>query len=241
MGKVVIGAVAVLLFGTASCYQLDVEDSPVAALVFPSPVTPTPAYVEAIGTPAAVSIPEADYADWFPGAAEPETSPPGLAAWQEMAAFQAAASTAEAWAEACAEVSPVAGSDRAAEPLLGALACSDDPSVTAIQRFNLLILGARAHTELWMRGVPGFNTAGIEARLGQVRNACNGDVAGRDAADGSPFQQACALAGDSSYREGDGAATFEALGEAYAVMAAEIARRDPTVDPEAAFFGADEP
>jgi len=241
VGKVVTGAVAVLLFGTASCFQLDVEDSPVAALVFPAPVTPAPAYVEAIGTPAAVSIPQADYATWFPDPADTEPETPGLAAWQEIAAFQSAASTAEAWADACAEVSSVTGDDRAAEPLLGALACSDDPSVTAIQRFNLLILGSRAHTALWMRGVPGFNTAGIEARLGQVRNACNGDIAGRDAADGSPFQQACALAGDSAYREGNGAATFEALGEAYAVMAAEIARRDPTVDPEAAFFGAEEP
>lgn len=238
VGKVVIGVVAALLLGTASCYQLDVEDSPVAALVVPAPMTPTPEYVSAIGTPAAVTIPDAAYDTWFASKTDPEAGPYDTTAWQEVAAFQSAAATDPGWAEACREINSAAGSDRAAEPLIGALGCSDDPSVTVIQRFALLVLGARAHTALWMRGVPGFNTASIEARLGQVRNACNGDVAGRDAAGGSPFAQACTLAGDASYREGDGSGTFEALGQAYALLAAEIARRDPTVDSEAAFFGA---
>lgn len=36
---------------------------------------------------------------------------------------------------------------------------------------------------------------------------------------------------------GDGNTTFVALADAYKLVAAEVARRDPTIDPEPAVFG----
>ena len=54
-------------------------------------------------------------------------------------------------------------------------------------------------------------------------------------ADGS-LQQTCTAALDTAYLDGDGPATFAALGESYAALAAQIAQRDPKVAPEPAFF-----
>jgi hypothetical protein len=190
--------------------------------------------VPAIGTPAAVTLPEVRFDSWFADA--PDADPLAFVPWQEIATFQAVAQTTAGWTEACKAAAAAAGNERSSKPLIAAIACSDDPSVTTVQRFALLVLGARAHTALWMRGVPGFNTAGIQARLAQVGAACNADVAARDAAAGTPFATACELAADDSYQSGDGAATFAALGKAYETLAQEIARRDPTVDAEAHFF-----
>jgi hypothetical protein len=234
VGKVVIGAVVALLLSTAGCLQLDVEDSPVTALIFPPPMTPTPTYVDAIGTPAAVELPDADFTTWF--STEEGRDPYDQATWQHVAAVYAQGGTSEGWKAVCEATGSAAPGERTQEPLLGALGCSDDPSVTIVQRFALQLLGTQAHTALWIRGVPGFSASGIEARIAELRVMCAVDVVAREGGEESPYSRACALAMDASYKDGDGPATFTALGDAYAIVADEIARRDPTVDAEPAFF-----
>ncbi|MDZ7727492.1 MAG: hypothetical protein U5Q44_04455 [Dehalococcoidia bacterium] len=243
MTKVLIGVVALLLLATASCYQLDVEDSPVAALLFPAPEAPEPEYADDIGTPADVELPQdIDFEGWFLPEDERGPDVDEHARLTAMAAFHAEGQTTTGWAEVCPLASQATGDDRIANPEIGALACSDDPYVTLLQRFAVHLLGTQAHTALWMRGAPGYSVASIESRQAEMRLMCTVEVIARRGGEDSPYARACTLALDEAYQEGDAEATLEALDEAYGLLAEEIAAIDPTVAAEPAFYpgGGDE-
>lgn len=236
--KLTVGALCALLLGVVGLYMADFSGGIPFLSAQPAPTTP--AYVETIATPAPVQVPEVDMSTWF---ADPEAAADGSAAdpyspdiWGQVAAFIDESQTPGGWAETCKVASTAAGSDRTAEPELGALACSDIASVTAVQQFAAMVLGAQAEVALWMRGVPGHSLGGIQARQGELRLMCGVDVIAREGGPDSTYAQACSLAFDSSYTTGDGPATFDALGQAYALAAADIAARDATTESEAAFY-----
>lgn len=227
--------VALLLAGTARCYRSDpaatIAGLPiVGAIVNPPPTTP--AYVDTIGTPAANPLLETDLATWFDPAAE---DPYDVARWQQIRAFVAAMGTKDGFAEGCKQAATAAGADRAAKPEIGALGCSDDGTITQLQRFAVQELALEAEVVLWYRGVPGASVGAIESRQAEVRLACSYDVVARQGPS-SPFAQACALALGTAYREGDAPATLTALGEAYRLTAGELARLDPTIEQEPGYF-----
>jgi hypothetical protein len=235
--KALWGLILLSLLGTARCANADL----VAALggvpflggmVAPQPATP--AYLQAIGTPAAVSLPEVDFAAWF--AEEPPANAAASGTWQQMELVAVTGAGASGWAEVCKKASSAAGGDRGASLLVGALACSSDATVTQMQRFALELLGARAAVGLWMRG--DRSIAAIQGRQGQLRISCSAHVIARQGPPDNAWTQACELALDASYLEGDGPATLDALIEAYALVAAEIARLDPEIDAEPGYFGA---
>ncbi len=229
-----------LMVGAALASTLRVEQveaNPLVALVFPPDKQIVPAYVEDIGKAPGVNLPEADYKAWF--APDVERDPLDVATWTEVASFAAEARSEAGWAEACAAAGRAVTLGRVDEPLLGALGCSEDPSVTRVQQFALQLLDTQAHIALWIRGAPGFAIANVQARQGEVRLQCAVEVVAREGGEASPYAAACALAMDIAYLSGDGMATFEALGEAFALVADEIARRSPEIDPEPAFFAID--
>ncbi|OAI39878.1 hypothetical protein AYO38_06805 [bacterium SCGC AG-212-C10] len=238
MAKILVLAVAFMLMGTARCFGSDAEVS--IPFLSSTPAVAPPASIASIGTPAAITLPEGDYASWFPlGGGADGRDPLNPTLWAPIHEFASAAGTASGWAEACKKMTAVAGPDRAAAPEPGALACSDDPSVGRVQKFALQLLATRAATALWMRGAPGHGSAGIQAHLGQLRLLCGIDVIAREGGVSGPYGSACSsVLGSAKLTEG-GDALFAALGAAYATVAAEIARRDPTVDPEAGTFAAD--
>ncbi len=236
MGKFGILALALLLLGSARCYaRTDWENAKIPFLSGTAAAV-APASVGSIGKPAEVALPETDFAKWF--SVEPTADPYDPTVWIAVDTFFASASTPSGWAEACKKAGAAAGGDRAAKLELGALGCSDNANVTLIQRFALQVLGTRAEVALWVRGVPGHGNAGIQGRQGELRLICAIDVVAREGGPGSVFAQACAKALDQAYTLGDGATTFLTLGDAYKLVATEIAKRDPTIDPEPATFGA---
>ena len=99
-----------------------------------------------------------------------------------------------------------------------------------------MVLNAQAEVALWIRGVPGHSLGGIQARQGELRLMCTTAVIAREGGPESTYAEACTLALDAGYMNGDGPATFDALAEAYALAAADIAVRDATTDPEPAFY-----
>lgn len=228
---------ALLFLGTARCYTADlaagVAGVPVVGPMLVPPPT-TPAYVQAIGTPAPVELPEADVAAWFPAEGGWKGVPP--AQWQAMALAAAAAGTPAGWAELCAKASAAAGADRAAAPLPGALACSDDPALTSVQRVALQLFDLRAALGLWLNGAPNGSIGAVQARQGGLRLLCATTAPGR--VDPAALAAACAKGLDAAYLAGDGAATMAAVEEAYAGLAAAIAAADPTVEGEPAVYGA---
>jgi len=229
--------VLLALLGTARCYNADLVSALgglpiVGPMVQPPP--PVPAYVESIGTPAAATLPEADYAAWFPP--EAPADPYTTAIWGQVDAFVPVAGTRAGWAEACKAVGGAAGSDRTANPRLGALACSNDPTVTQMQEFALHVLGAQAAVALWIKGELNGSIGAIQARQAELRVFCAAEVIARQGP-ASPWAAACEKALDAAYLSGDGPATFAALGEAYLAAATEIARLDPEVDAEPGYFG----
>ncbi|GMV85487.1 MAG: hypothetical protein AMXMBFR80_13420 [Dehalococcoidia bacterium] len=237
MQKALWGLILLSLLGTARCASADLAAALggvpfVGGIVAPQPGTP--AYLRAIGTPAPVSLPEVDFTAWF--AEEPPPDAAASETWQHMELIAVAGAGASGWAEVCKEAASAAGSDRAASPLVGALACSSDPTVTRMQRFALELLGARAAVGLWMRG--DRSVATIQGRQGQLRLSCSAQVIARQGPPDNPWTRACELALDASYLDGDGPATLDALIEAYTLVAAEIARLDPDIDTEPGYFGA---
>jgi hypothetical protein len=234
VGKIVVLLLSLVLFGTAKCYNSDpaavLGGVPVVgAMVAPPPSVP--AYVKAMGTPAPSALPETDFAAWFPAEA---TDPYDAARWTPIAAFLGATHTEAGWTEACKKVSAAAGADRAAKPLLGALACSSDSTVTPLQRFAAKVLEAQAHLALYAKGVPGAGLGAVQGLQGEIRVACLTDVA--RLGPGSPFATVCAKALDTSYLADDLPASFAAFGEAYAAADAEIAHLAPKIDQEPGFF-----
>ena len=237
MGKIGFVLVILALIGTARCYNADLAKSlagvPIVGPLVEPPAT-VPAYVNTIGTPAASALPETDFATWFP--VDPAADPYNPATWKAIQSYMAHAHTQAGWAEVCKKIGEAAGGDRSAKPALGALSCSSDGTVTEFQQFAAQVLATRAAVALWVKGAPGGALGGIQGRQGEIRLLCATTVLARQGPT-SPWTSACAKALDTSYLAGDGAATFAALGEAYTAAAAEIAKLDPTVDPEPGYFG----
>ena len=229
---------AFALFATARCYGAPVDVSSIPFLSSPAAAT-VPASVSSMGTPAAVQLPDLDFAKWFAAAASADgpADPYDVTTWQQVDAFYAIARTPDGWKEACKKAGTAAGAQRSTGPELGALGCSNDPAVTLVQQFAVQLLGMRAEVALWIRGVPGHTRGGIAGRQGEARLMCGVDVIAREGGADSPYAAACAKALETAYASGDAKATFDAVGEAYRLVADEIARRDPTVDPEAAYYG----
>jgi hypothetical protein len=202
----------------------------VGPMLVPPPATP--AYLQAMGTPAPIELPEPDFAAWFPAEGGWQRVTP--AAWQAMALAATVGGTPAGWAELCAKASAAAGQDRASAPLPGALACSDDPTVTGIQRIPLKLFDLRASLGLWLTGAPNGSIGAIQARQAALRLLCATTAPGR--LDRQELADACARGLDASYLEGDGAATIAEVEAAYAALAAAIATLDPTTDPAPATF-----
>lgn len=223
-------AVTSLLFLVARCSNADFAAAlgglpVVGPIVQPAPSLPS--YVAAIGTPAPATLPEATIADWFaPAPADP------VATWRSAAAFLAAAGTKDGWTAACKKVGETAGANRAANPELGALACSKDGRAVPLQQLALHLLQARASAGLAAAGAPEGTIVALQARQAEVRLDCAVSGSARPVAVGSPLATACARSLETAYLDGDVAATFAALGEAYSTIAAEIARIAPAIDPE---------
>src|SRR5437870_3716241 len=64
MAKILVLAVAFMLMGTARCFGSDAEVS--IPFLSSKPSVGPPASLASIGTPAAITLPEGDYAAWFP-------------------------------------------------------------------------------------------------------------------------------------------------------------------------------
>ncbi len=236
--KLTVGFLCALLLGVVGLYGMDFSGG--IPFLSPAPVPTTPAYVETIATPAPVTLPDVDMSTWF---VDPVAADDGSAAdpyaptiWEQVQAFVDESQTPGGWTEACAVASTAAGSDRTADPNIGALACSDMAAVTETQQFAAMVLGARAEVALWIRGVPGHSLGGVQARQGELRLMCAIDVIAREGGPDSTYAQACGLALDASYASGDAPATFDALGQAYGLAAADIAARDTTTESEPAFY-----
>ena len=230
--------VALALLGSAKCYNADLAASlagvpVVGAMVSPPPAVP--AYVNAIGTEAPSSLPSSDLKTWFPTDTTADPYDPTM--WTAVRDFLANTGTQAGFSEACKKATDAAGGDRSASPALGALACSADPSVTALQAFPLAILAIRAEVALWVKGAPGSSIGAIQARQSELRLLCTTDTHLRLGGPTGPFGDACTKALDTSYLTGDAAATFTATGDAYTAVAAEIAKRDPKTAAAPTYFG----
>jgi hypothetical protein len=138
----------------------------------------------------------------------------------------------------CKKAGEAAGADRSAGPKLGALACSDDPTVTQFQQFAVHLLAAQASLALWMKGDVSASLSAIQGRQSELRVLCETSIVARQGAADTPWSQACTKAVDASYLSGDGPATFTALGDAYGLVAEEIAKLDATIDAQPGYFGA---
>ncbi len=234
--KALFALVLFAFLGTARCHNVDLAAAlgglPVVGPMVQPPALP-PAYVKAIGTPAATALPESDFSTWFPAEAPPD--PYSAKLWNEIGLFASIAQTQAGWTEGCKKVSGVAGSDRAANPRLGALACSSDPTVTQFQQFAVHLLGAQATVALWIKGE--LSTSAIHARQAEIRVLCSTSIVARQGPGETPWSQACAKALDASYLAGNAPATFTALAEAYVLAATEIAKLDPKVAAEPGYFG----
>lgn len=232
--KALWAVVLIAFVGTARCYNTDLAAAlsgvPIVGAII-SPVEPAPAYIDAIGTPAALDLPEGDIASWFPD--EPAAGQQAADIWASVAAYASVGATPAGWAEVCAKAADAAGADRAAKPLPGALACSDSPAVTALQPFVLQLLDTRAHLALWMGAAPGAAVAAVQARQGELRLECAAGVVARQGPE-TPWPGVCAKALDTAYLAGDAPTTDAALEEAYALAAAELARLDPDIEQEPA-------
>ncbi len=233
MSRIALFAAVAGLFLLTRCYTdgaPGVVDQfiPTGAAAAPAPDLST------IGTAAAITLPETDLKTWF---AADATDPYAPATWSAIAAYMAASGTRAGWAEVCKKATEAAGGERSADPALGALACSDDPSVTLLQRFAVQLLAMRAEVALSIRAVPGHSIPGIAGRQGQLRLACGFETVAAQGGADSVYGQACSSALETAYLAGDPAATFTTLAAAYDAIAAEIATRSPKTAPEPAWFG----
>ncbi len=230
MGKYLIFGVAMLFAGVLRLWSVDFTN---ATIPFLSPAAASPGIPEsaaAIGTPAAITLPESDLATWFTPA--DGVAPDDPKTWAAVVAFANVASTPAGWAEACKKATAVAGAERATSPELGALACSSDATVTALQKFALQLLAARAEVTLWLRGIEGHDNGMVAARLGEVRHSCENGLPSRLASAESPYLAACTGALATVSLPADADALQAALVDAYLLVANDLAARDPSIDPE---------
>jgi hypothetical protein len=229
MGKFLYIGLALALLGLTRLYAADWSGATIP-LLSAAPGYAVPESVKAVGTPAAVVLPESDPATWFE---EVEDSTADTERWVGIAMTLAEAGTPAGWAAICKAAGSVAGDDRGASPELGALACSSDATVTELQLFAVQLLAAQAETTLWLRGIAGHDDGAVAARMGEVRTACAAGLPSRLPGEGSAYAEACAgpLAAVATAPLA-GEALFEALGEAYGLVADDLAERDPAIDPE---------
>ena len=239
MGKYLTLLLGFVLLSTARCYGADLEASlgglPIVGPMV-APVASQPAYITAIGTPAAAAPPETDLATFFPAEA---ADPYDVARWSAVRAFLATAHTQAGWTEVCKKAAAAAGADRAASPPLGALACSNDGSVTAMQQFAVKVFEAQASLALYIKGAPGAGQSAVQGLQGEIRVICTTGILGRQGGPTSPWGVACAAALDTGYLGGDAPATFKKLGEAYTAAATLLAAADATIDDAPGYFAAD--
>ena len=233
MGRLGILATLLALITATRCYSAN-WDSAVAALPFTQSAASAPASLASIGKSAAPSLPDSDFKKWF--STDPAADPYDPLVWADIASATATAGNQAGWAAVCAKVGAAAGSDRAANPALAALACSDAPAVTALQQFAVDVLAAQAAVALWIDHAPDASVPAIASRQAQVRLDCGTFILAAGASAGSPFSAACAKAADTAYLSGDGKTTFTALGDAYALVAGEIARQSPKVAQAPVYF-----
>lgn len=236
MGKYLTLLLGFVLLSTAKCYGADLETSlgglPIVGPII-SPVTTEPAYLATIGTAAPAAPPDTDLATFFPAET---TDPYDATRWASVRAFLATSGTQAGWTEVCKKAGAAAGADRAASPELGALACSSDGTVTALQQFSVRVLEARASLALYIKGAPGAGQSAVQGFQGEIRVLCKSGIVSRQGNAESPWGLACAAALDTSYLTGDAPATFTRLGTAYAAAAALLATLDPTIDEAPGYF-----
>lgn len=193
-----------------------------------------PSALTTLGTPAPPPTVSVDVAALFgsPGEGGDPWSP---AVWAPAAELLAGGGTPAGWTALCQAFAAEVGSDRAAAPLPGALACSGDPSLLPLQRLASLVLEAKAQLLLWLRNAPGASATAVSARQAAIRLACAALPEAK--APGAPVASACTGALDTAYLAGDPAGTLAQLEAAYRNLAEAIASRDPTVSPEPSFPG----
>lgn len=228
VGKFLILGIALLFVGVLRLSVADWENAEIPFLAAAKAENSALKSAESLGTPSAVALPESDPSTWF------ATEAGAPAPWLDIQLFAAATSTPGGWAEACKAVSAVAGADRAATPALGALACSTDPAVTELQQFAVELLAAQAEVALWLQGIPGHDAGVVAARLAEVRQACENGLPSRLAGAESPYLAACTASLTTTPLAASADALQASLGEAYALVAADLAVRDPEIDAEAA-------
>lgn len=233
MARIGILATLLALITAARCYSAN-WDSAVAALTFTQVAASAPASLDSIGKSAAPSMPDADFTKWF--STDPAADPYDPRVWADIASVTATARNEAGWTAVCAKVGAAAGADRTLKPALGALGCSEAPAVTSLQQFAVDLLEVQAAVALWIDQAPDASVPGIASRQAKVRLDCTTLVQPLAASAGSPFTVACARAGDGAYLTGDAKTTFTALGDAYALVAAEIARQSPKVASTPAYF-----
>ncbi len=238
MGKIPIIVVALLLFGVFRLHAVDLAElvtrgsAPVAVAATTDDEPDDETMTEEEEPP--------DVALWF--VQDPDADPFGEPLWATVEEHLADAKSTAGWMKLCALASTATGADRTAKPLPGALACSDDASVTELQQLAVAILRTQASTALWLRGAPGYSTATIAARQGEVQLRCaTGSPTRGDESRTVTFASICARALDASWKPsdekpGDGPATFAAVKAAYADLATLIAERDATTEAEPMFF-----
>jgi len=233
VGKIGILVTFLALISAMRCYSANWDDA-AAALPFGQAVASAPASLASIGKPAAPSIPDTDFKKWF--STDPSADPYAPTVWAEIAAVTATAGNQAGWTAVCGKISAAAGADRTASPALGALACSDAPAVTAIQQFAVDLLAEQAAIALWIDHAPDASIPGITSRQGQVRLDCATLVVVAATVPASPFAGACTRVADTAYLAGDAQTTFKAIGDAYALVAGEIARQSPAIVGEPVYF-----
>lgn len=237
--KALFALILLAFLGTARCYNADLASAFGAVPIVGAMVQPpdaAPAYLKAVGTPAPSTLPESDPTTWFP--AEKPADPYSAALWRDIKLFATISQTQLGWTDACKKIAGVTGEDRTANPKLGALACSSDPTVTQFQQFAVHLLATQASLALWIRGETDGSLAAIQSRQAELRVFCTTSVVARQGLPETPWSQACAKGLDAAYLKGDGPTTFNALGDAYALVATEIAKLDPKVSQEPGYFGA---
>jgi hypothetical protein len=235
------GAFALMLLSfvaTARCYHTDFASAVgglpvVGAMVVPPPKTP--AYIEAIGRPAPVdALPDPQVETWWPANPEDATS-----TLSQARTWLVAAQTPAGWAALCGAASRAVGAERTVEPVqLAGLACSDEPTVTRLQLFAVLVLRLDPETQLYLAGAPGSSRADIESTLAQIRVECTAGYASR-ALFVPAVGVACALPdAPGAGRDGDAVAFLQDVVDTYQALAETIVELSPKTAAEPTFFGA---
>ncbi len=230
VAKLGFGFLASLIALLALAWSVDWQR---LSLPFGGAGVPANAAIEALGTPAPAPNPSFDAAALFtPPEAEDPLAPE---LWGPAAELLRSAGTDEGWTALCSHFAAAAGGDRTAEPLAGALACSDDPGLLPLQRLAALVLETKAQLALWLRHAPGGSRAAVEARLGEVRLRCSSLP---EATSEERVRSSCEAALALPLAPPDESEAVAALDSAYASLAEVIAERDPDIETTPAFPGA---